>query len=87
MRPVFAEENLNLLELGTEIVRESFTAARRLKMYEPEHPTVASVCERSFFLFKKWFRLRQTFSKTQKLLLTSNPLSDTAKILLSKLQK
>src|SRR3972149_2776317 len=65
MRPVFSEENLNLLELGTEIVRESFTAARRLKMYEPEHPTVASICERPFFLFKKWFRLRQSLVLAQ----------------------
>ncbi len=65
MRPQFSEENLNLLELGTEIVRESFTAARRLKMYEPEHPTVASICERPFFLFKKWFRLRQSLVLAQ----------------------
>ncbi|MCI0330523.1 MAG: HEAT repeat domain-containing protein [candidate division Zixibacteria bacterium] len=65
MRPVFSEENPNLLELGTEIVRECYTAARRLKMYEPEHPTVASVCERPFFLFKKWFRLRQSLVLAQ----------------------
>ncbi|HLG94441.1 MAG TPA: hypothetical protein VI546_06360, partial [candidate division Zixibacteria bacterium] len=65
MRPVFSDENLNLLELGTEIVRECFTAARRLRMYEPEHPMVASVVERPFFLFKKWFRLRQSLVLTQ----------------------
>ncbi len=65
MRPVFADENLNLLELGTEIVRECFTAARRLKMYEPEHPMTASVVERPFFLFKKWFRLRQSLVLAQ----------------------
>ncbi|MGH8003952.1 MAG: hypothetical protein ACRECJ_04430, partial [Limisphaerales bacterium] len=65
MRPVFSDENLNLLELGTEIVRECFTAARRLKMYEPEHPTVASICERPFFLFKKWFHLRQSLVLAQ----------------------
>jgi|GEM_PF-4055989 len=65
MRPVFADENINLLELATEIVRECFTAARRLKMYEPEHPMVASVVERPFFLFKKWFRLRQTLVLAQ----------------------
>lgn len=65
MRPVFSDENLNLLELGTEIVRECFTAARRLRMYEPDHPMVASVCERPFFLFKKWFRLRQSLVLAQ----------------------
>lgn len=65
MRPVFSDENLNLLDLGTEIVRESFTAARRLRMYEPDHPMVASVCERPFFLFKKWFRLRQSLVLAQ----------------------
>src|SRR5574341_77277 len=65
MRPVFSEENLNLLELGTEIVRECFTAARRLRMYEPEHPMVSSAVERPFFLFKKWFRLRQSLVLAQ----------------------
>lgn len=65
MRPAFSDENPNLLELGTEIVRESYTAARRLKMYEPDHPMVASVVERPFFLFKKWFRLRQSLVLAQ----------------------
>jgi hypothetical protein len=60
MRPVFSEENVNLFDLATEIVRECFTAARRLKMYEPDHPAVASVCERPFMLFKRWFGLRQS---------------------------
>jgi hypothetical protein len=65
MRPIFSDDNLNLLDLGTEIVRECFTAARRLRMYEPEHPMTASVVERPFFLFKKWFRLRQSLVLAQ----------------------
>lgn len=65
MRPVFSEENVNLFDLATEIVRESFTAARRLKMYEPEHPVTASICERPFMLFKRWFHLRQSLVLVQ----------------------
>lgn len=65
MRPGLSDEHLNLQELAVEIVRESFTAARRLRMYEPDHPAVSPICERPFMLFKKWFRLRQTLVLAQ----------------------
>lgn len=50
---------LDLRELGKEILRELFLCSRRLTLYAKEHP--AEVTKKSFNWLKKLFRLRSYF--------------------------
>jgi len=52
---------LDLRELGKEILRELFLASRRLALYTQDHPTQDKVFKKPFNWLKKLFRLRSYF--------------------------
>jgi len=52
---------LDLRELGKEILRELFLCSRRLSLYSKEHPAEDEVTKKPFSLLKKFFRLRSYF--------------------------
>ena len=51
------DRHIHLAELGTEILRELFMAAKKLAVYPPEHPQALCAVERPLLLFGKWFNI------------------------------
>jgi HEAT repeat protein len=49
------DTDIQLAELGTEILRELFMAAKKLAVYQPDHPQALRAIERPHLLFRKWF--------------------------------
>jgi len=52
---------LDLRELGKEILRELFFSSHRLTLYSREHPARDEATKKPFSLLKKFFRLRSYF--------------------------